>query len=72
MIEVEAEMAGVVSRIKKVVGESVGRGEAVIVLEPMKMEVHVEAPVAGRIVEVWVSESERVDDGQPLFRIEAD
>ena len=67
--EVEAQMAGKVWRIDKVVGDAVDEGEVLLVIESMKMEVPVEAPCSGRVLEVRVSEGDRVEEGAVLALI---
>ena len=45
--EIKAHITGVVFQIPTKPGDRVGAGDAVIVLESMKMEIPVEAPRAG-------------------------
>ena len=66
MIEVLAEIAGSVFKIEKDVGDSVETEDELLILESMKMEIPVEAPISGRIVEVRVNEGDTVEEGQVL------
>ena len=45
-------------------------GDRLGVVEAMKMEIAVPAPVAGRVRDVFVARNVQVDAGAPLFRIE--
>ncbi|MFN7952678.1 MAG: acetyl-CoA carboxylase biotin carboxyl carrier protein subunit [bacterium] len=64
MIEVRAQITGVVFRIDKQVGESVAEGDAIVILESMKMEIPVEAPAAGTIAKVAVAVGDSVVEDQ--------
>ena len=66
MIEVLAEIAGSVFKVEKGVDDSVETEDVLLILESMKMEIPVEAPISGRIVEVRVSEGDTVEEGQVL------
>lgn len=65
----EAQMPGVVRRVLVAVGEAVERGQALVVLEAMKMEIRVAAPHAGVVERVAVSEGETVQRGQILVEL---
>ena len=45
-------------------------GDRLLVVEAMKMEIAITAPLAGRVVEVLVARNVQVDAGAPLVRIE--
>ncbi len=49
MTDVRAEMPGVVCAIKVTEGQRVEQGDVLLILESMKMEVPVLAPVAGEV-----------------------
>ena len=68
-VAVRAQMPGKVIRVLKKVGDPVAQGEAVVVLEAMKMEVQITAPQAGTIAELPVSVGEQVANGQTLAMI---
>jgi acetyl/propionyl-CoA carboxylase alpha subunit/acetyl-CoA carboxylase carboxyltransferase component len=53
-------------------GDSVEAGATVAVLEAMKMETPVTAPVAGRVREVFATVNSQVPAGAPLLRLEPD
>jgi biotin carboxyl carrier protein len=62
-------MAGQVMKIKVAVGATVSINQEVIVLEAMKMETPIYAPVAGTVKAISVKEGEAVAEGQALLAI---
>ena len=70
-VEVESEVTGNVWKVQATVGARVAVGDVLIILESMKMEIPVEAPVAGTLTELLVAEQEAVDEDQVLAVIEA-
>ena len=46
------------------VGERVRQGHVLMILESMKMEIPVEAPADGSVVEIRVRPEDQVDEGQ--------
>jgi biotin carboxyl carrier protein len=62
-------MPGTVSVINTAVGERVGVGDVLGVLEAMKMEHALAAPLAGIVTLVDVEVGAQVVVGQPLFTI---
>ena len=71
MTEVLAEMAANVWQVPAEVGQTVAEGDTLVVLESMKMEIPVEAPVAGTVVEVRVKPEDQVQEGDVVAVIEA-
>ncbi len=67
---VTAPMEGKILRIVRQVGERVEENELVIVLDAMKMEIEVVAPVTGTIHEIHVSEGQSVDSDSILATID--
>jgi acetyl/propionyl-CoA carboxylase alpha subunit/acetyl-CoA carboxylase carboxyltransferase component len=53
-------------------GDRIVEGDALIVLEAMKMETSIAAPFGGLVRQVLASANEQVDLGAPLIRIAAD
>ncbi len=51
------------------VGQTVGEGDPVVVLESMKMETAVHAPFAGRVVAIMVKSGQDVLPGEALIAI---
>lgn len=67
--DVHAQMPGVVLRTIVSPGDQVTEGQALLVLEAMKMEVTVSAPAAGTVAEVCVAKGQQVANGQVLAKI---
>ncbi len=67
---VEAEMPGKVVLISAAVGETVGEGQGVLVIEAMKMENEIRSPITGVIREISVSEGDTVEAGTALFTVD--
>jgi biotin carboxyl carrier protein len=68
----EAQMPGVVRRVLVAAGEAVERGQVLLLLEAMKMEMRVTAPHAGRVEAVAVREGQAVERGQALVDLVTD
>ena len=51
-------------------GDAVGEGDPLAILESMKMEIPVESPVAGVVLEVRVQEGGVVQDGDVIAVVE--
>jgi biotin carboxyl carrier protein len=64
--DVKAHITGVVFQIATKPGDAVAAGDAVIVLESMKMEIPVEAPRAGTVREIKVAEGQTVQEGDTV------
>lgn len=71
LVDLPSPMNATVFKVLVQPGESVRERQEVIVLEAMKMEIPVEAPSAGTVVEICVTPSQRVVEGQVLLRLEA-
>lgn len=69
-VEVESEVAGSVWKLLVEPGASLQMGDPILILESMKMEIPVEAPVAGRLLEVCVAEEDPVEEGQVVAILE--
>ena len=50
-------------------GDRVRAGEAIVILEAMKMEMEVASPVDGKVSEIMVGVGDQVATGQVLARI---
>jgi acetyl-CoA carboxylase biotin carboxyl carrier protein len=70
LTEVEAHITGTVWKIEVEVGDTVEEGDAVVILESMKMEMPVEAEDPGVVTEVLCSEGQSVSEGDTLVVLE--
>jgi acetyl-CoA carboxylase biotin carboxyl carrier protein len=68
--EVRAELVGSVHEVGVVVGAAVAAGDAVVVLESMKMEIPVLTEVGGTVTEVAVAVGDVVQEGDLLVRVD--
>ena len=65
-IEVKAGAAGKVFKIEASVGQSVKRGDAVVIIEAMKMEIPVVAPEDGTVASINVAVGDAIESGAVL------
>lgn len=65
-IKVEAGAAGKIFKVEASVGQAVKKGDAVIILEAMKMEIPVVAPEDGTVASVDVAVGDTVEAGAVL------
>ncbi|DAC09667.1 MAG TPA: biotin/lipoyl-binding protein [Candidatus Poseidoniales archaeon] len=66
-----APMPGGVLEVLVAPGDTVTAGQALLVLEAMKMEHRVTAPYDGKVVAVHVGQGDRVQQGESLLEVEA-
>ena len=66
---VKAPMPGTILDIKVAVGDSVKAGQAVCVLEAMKMENEIPANKDGKVLQILTSKGATVEVGTPLVTI---
>jgi len=69
--EVESEVTGNVWKVLLETGAAVSEGDVIMILESMKMEIPVEAPVAGILAELCVVPEDQVEEDQVLAIVEA-
>jgi len=62
-IRIEAGAAGKICKIESKIGQVVKRGDAVVILEAMKMEIPVVAPSDGTVTSINVAVGDSVDAG---------
>lgn len=67
---VTAHMPGTIGEILVKVGDEVKVDDELIILEAMKMENPICAPVAGKVKEIKVNEKDKVDANQLLIVLE--
>jgi len=68
-VAVEASLPGNVVAISVEIGDTVGEGDDIVVIEAMKMESPVKSPKAGRVVSIEVSVGDTVATGDVLLYI---
>ena len=67
-----APMPGNVIEVLVKEGEKVGKGQALMIIEAMKMEHTILAPAAGRVAEVRFAPGDQVKEGDQLIAFEAE
>lgn len=65
-VKIEAGAAGKVFKVEASVGQAVKKGDAVIILEAMKMEIPVVAPQDGTVASIDVAVGDPVEAGAVL------
>ena len=65
-IKIEAGAAGKVFKLEKKVGDAVKKGDAVVIIEAMKMEIPVVAPEDGTVASIDVAVGDAVEAGAVL------
>jgi acetyl-CoA carboxylase biotin carboxyl carrier protein len=68
-MNIKSTMAGVVFHIDVRLGEEIEEGQAVVILESMKMEIPIESTVKGVVREILVQEGDFVNEGDELVVI---
>ncbi len=67
---VTTSMPGNIVEVLVAEGDEVKAGQPVMITEAMKMETEVQAPIAGRVIGVYVDKGDRVTPGEVLIEIE--
>ena len=70
-VKVTSDMSARVWKIEVAAGDRVQAGDTLLVLEAMKMEMPVEAPSAGVVKQILVTEATTVEEGQVLVVLDA-
>ena len=70
-ITVRSELNAIVWKIEVAPGRAVAEGDALMILESMKMEIPVAAPRTGTVKALQVAEGEQVAEGQVLAVLES-
>lgn len=65
--KVVSEMTAMVRAIEKRIGDYVNKGDVLLILEAMKMELPLEAPAGGTITEIRCQEGQNVTEGEVLI-----
>ena len=69
MAKIKSEMAGTVLEIKVKVGDTVAKGQEVAVVESMKMEVPLQADVAGKVSKILKNAGDFLNEGEALIEL---
>ena len=69
-IEVKSEVAGRIWKIEAEVGAALAEEDTILVIESMKMEIPVDAPRKGTLIEIRVAEQDPVAEGQVVAVLE--
>jgi biotin carboxyl carrier protein len=70
MPEVRAEITANVWQVRVELGQTVDVGDELVILESMKMEIPVVAPLAGIVAELAVAPDDQVQEGDLIAVIE--
>jgi len=70
MAEIRAEITANVWQVVVDEGQLIAEGDEICILESMKMEIPVVAPVAGTVAEVRVSPEDQVQEGDVVAVID--
>jgi biotin carboxyl carrier protein len=70
-LEIESEVQGNVWKVLCEAGADVEAGQVLLIIESMKMEIPVEAPAAGRLIEMNVKPEDVVEEDQLLAVVES-
>jgi biotin carboxyl carrier protein len=68
--KVKADITGTVWKVVTQPGQQLAEEDPILIMESMKMEIPVLAPVKGRLKEILVKEGQEVSEGQDLAIIE--
>ena len=68
--KIEAGAAGKVFKIEKNVGDKVNKGDAIIILEAMKMEIPMVSPVSGTVASIDCHVGDPVEAGDLLATVD--
>ncbi|AWE06570.1 acetyl-CoA carboxylase biotin carboxyl carrier protein subunit [Lysinibacillus sp. 2017] len=69
MAEVKAQMAGTVFEVSVKEGGSVTKGQTLIILESMKMEIAHDSESDGTVVKIHVTEGDFVEENDVLVEL---
>jgi acetyl-CoA carboxylase biotin carboxyl carrier protein len=69
VVEIRAEMVGNVWKVQVAPGAAVSAGDELVILESMKMEIPVEAPIAGTVAALHVVPAQVLAEGDLIAEI---
>ena len=62
-VEIRAHITGTVWKVEAQAGAQLEEGDPIVILESMKMEIPIEAPEDGKVVEIKVTEGQALTEG---------
>ncbi len=68
--EIRAQMPGKIVKLLVTAGQAVSGGQALVVIEAMKMENEIRSPIEGVVTEISVAEGDAVETGAALVTVE--
>ncbi|MDX1837679.1 oxaloacetate decarboxylase subunit alpha [Legionella taurinensis] len=68
--DIKVAMPGTIVSIQVAVGDRVKAGQALFVLEAMKMETEIQAPFAGTVAAVWCAKGDKVTPADTLMELQ--
>ncbi len=68
--DIKAPMPGLVVKVSVAVGESIKKGQGLLILEAMKMQNEIKSPMDGVVKEIKVSEKQAVEKNHLLLKLE--
>lgn len=66
---ITAQMPGLVLSVDVQQGDTVEKGQSLLVLEAMKMEIRIQAPTSGKVTAVHVAQGQAVERGDDLIEV---
>ncbi len=67
---VESHIAGNIWQISVAENDQVTKGQVLIIVESMKMEIEIVAPESGKVKQILVNQGDQIHAGQPLLIVE--
>jgi len=67
--KINSPMPGSILKVNVAKGDTVKKGQSLLILEAMKMENDIKAPADGKVIEVKVSQGDCVTLGQTLIEV---
>jgi len=64
-----APMPGIITEIKVNIGQKVKKGESLIIMESMKMQLEISSPDEGEIEEIYVQKNSSIKKGDKILKI---
>ena len=69
-VDVNSPMAGFIKQVLVATGDTVEKGQELLIIESMKMEIPVESTDSGTVADVVAVVGTSADEGQLLLRLE--